>query len=102
MGLHCHPERFNLPPVRKESLYDRSVEGISVDFNIDVALAVPFAIAGTDKCDRVEKQRVTDDHNHDHDDVVDLDEETAEALREIAQSDLSVSECAAAILRANE
>gem|GEM_PF-3647244 len=47
-------------------------------------------------------QRVTDDHNHDHDDAVDLDEETAEALREIAQSDLSVSECAAAILRADE
>jgi hypothetical protein len=45
---------------------------------------------------------VTDDHNHDHDDAVDLDEETAEELREIAQSDLSVSECAAAILRADE
>jgi len=45
---------------------------------------------------------VTDDHNHDHNDAVDLDEETAEALREIAQSDLSVAECAAAILRADE
>ena len=45
---------------------------------------------------------MTDDHNHDHDDTVELDEETAETLREIAQSDLSVSECAAAILRADE
>jgi len=61
-----------------------------------------YDISGTDKCDRTEMQRVTDDHNHDHDDAVDLDEETAEALREIAQSDLSVSECAAAILRADE
>jgi hypothetical protein len=45
---------------------------------------------------------VTDDHEHDHDDALDLDEETAEALREIAQSELSVAECAAAILRADE
>jgi len=51
---------------------------------------------------RVEKQRVTDNHDHDHDDTVELDEETADALREIAQSDLSVAECAAAILRAAE
>jgi hypothetical protein len=45
---------------------------------------------------------VTDNHEHDHDDALDLDEETAEALREIAQSELSVAECAAAILRADE
>jgi len=61
-----------------------------------------YDIPGKDKCDRAEIQRVTDDHNHDHDDALNLDEETAEALREIAQSDLSVAECAAAILRADE
>ena len=65
-------------------------------------VAVDFTVVGTDKCDRTEMQRVTDDHDHDHEDAVDLDEETAEALREIAQSDLSVAECAAAILRADE
>lgn len=45
---------------------------------------------------------MTESHLHKHDEDIGLDEGTVEDLREIARSGLSVSECAAAILRAVE
>jgi len=45
---------------------------------------------------------MTESHLHEHDEDIELDEGTVEDIREIAQSDLSVSECAKAILRAVE
>ena len=106
IGYRRDRDRVGLAvPQQQKSLVARFVEAVSVDLKPHIKferVGILPTIAGTDKCDRAEIQRVTEDHNHDHDDAVDLDEETAEALREIAQSDLSVAECAAAILRANE